>query len=258
MSQTHRLDRARDPEDDTPFVPTVTVAQMREVDRIMIQELGIELVQMMENAGRALAEQTRRLLLGGIAAGRRVVVAAGAGANGGGGLAAARRLLVWGAEVVVVLPRSLEETRGTPAQQLAIARRLGIRINSGAEGAAAALAGADAVVDALIGYGLQGPPRPPVSALIDAVNGSGVPVIALDVPSGLDADLGTAPGAAVRAVTTITLALPKVGLLAESARIRVGSLYLADISVPPTVYQRLGLEVGPIFARLDIVELAHR
>lgn len=230
---------------------------MREVDRIMVQELGIELVQMMENAGRALAEQTRRLLLGGTAARRRVVVAAGGGANGGGGLAAARRLAVWGSEVVVVLPGGEGEVSGVPARQLAIARRLGIGINSGA-GPAAQLAGADAVVDAVIGYGLHGSPRPPVAGLIEAINESGAPVIALDVPSGLDGDVGMALGVAVRAQTTLTLALPKAGLLAPLAQSHVGSLYLADISVPPTVYHRLGLEVGPIFARSDIVELANR
>ena len=254
MREVHGLASTSGP-DDKPVIPAVTVAQMREVDRIMIQELGIELTQMMENAGRAVAEQTRSLGLGGTATGRRVVVAAGWGANGGGGLAAARRLLVWGAEVVVLTSSS--QVRGeTSARQLEVARRLGVRIDSGT-GAAAALAGADAVVDALIGYGLQGPPRPPVADLIGAINDSGVPVISLDIPSGLDADRGTAPGAVVHALATVTLALPKAGLLAASARTQVGYLYLADISVPPTVYQRLGLKVGPIFARSDIVELAH-
>ena len=80
-------------------VPTVTVAQMREVDRIMVDELHIELLQMMENAGRCLAAHTRGWL-GGQVIGRRVVVLAGSGGNGGGGLVAARRLTIWGAAAV--------------------------------------------------------------------------------------------------------------------------------------------------------------
>jgi NAD(P)H-hydrate epimerase len=80
------------------MIPTVTVDQMHEVDRLMTEELRIELLQMMENAGGALAEQTRRLL-GGTAQGKRIVVLAGRGGNGGGGLTAARRLAIWGARV---------------------------------------------------------------------------------------------------------------------------------------------------------------
>src|SRR5690349_6977789 len=83
------------------IVPAVTAAQMREVDRIMVEDLGISLVQMMENAGRAFAELTRIQLAG--LNRRRVVVLAGRGGNGGGGMAAARRLATWGAEVRVVL-----------------------------------------------------------------------------------------------------------------------------------------------------------
>jgi NAD(P)H-hydrate epimerase len=225
---------------------------MREVDRIMVEDLGIELRQMMENAGRALAEQTRTLLLAGDARGRRVVVAAGAGGNGGGGIAAGRRLSIWGAEVSIVLGRAETEMQETPAQQLAIAKRLGLTLPTG-EAAAAQIRSADAVIDALIGYGLRERPEGRIAELIDSINGAGVPVIALDVPSGLDSDRGTAPGAAVRATTTLTLALPKRGLLAPGAGAYVGSLFLADISVPALVYQRLGLNVEHIFARSDIV-----
>src|SRR5712692_2879077 len=83
-------------------IPTVSVEQMREVDRLMIEELHIELLQMMENLVRALAEQARRLV-GGDVRGAQVVVLAGPGGNGGGGLTAGRRLLIWGADVTVIL-----------------------------------------------------------------------------------------------------------------------------------------------------------
>ena len=118
-----------------------------------------------------------------------------------------------------------------------------------------ALAHADAILDALIGYSLQGPPREPIASLIRAANSSGAPVIALDVPSGLDGDSGQAFDPAIAAATTLTLALPKAGLMRPAARDWTGALYLADISVPVQVYQRLGIETGSIFGASDIVPI---
>jgi NAD(P)H-hydrate epimerase len=233
-------------------IPTVSVAQMREVDRIMVDELHIELLQMMENAGRCLAAHTRNWLSGELI-GQRVVVLAGSGGNGGGGLVAARRLTIWGAEASVVLGQPRDEVRGVPAHQLEILDRLGVPIRTPEQFARDALTRADAIVDALIGYSLRGPPREPIASLIRAANHAHAPVIALDVPSGLDADSGRAFDPAIRAATTLSLALPKTGLVQLAAREWVGDLYLADISVPAQVYQRFGLEAGPIFAASDIV-----
>ena len=237
-------------------IPTITVDQMREVDRVMTEELHIDLIQMMENAGRALAEQARRRL-GGDARGAQVVVLAGRGGNGGGGLVAARRLASWGAEVTVFLGASRQELQGVPLHQLEIVQRMGIPVQGAWLRAAGevALLSADLVLDALIGYSLRGSPREPIAALIRAANASATPVLALDIPSGLNGDSGEACDPTIRAVATLTLALPKVGLTRPAAREWVGELYLADISVPETVYRRLGLEVGPIFSRSDIVRV---
>src|SRR5260370_36265737 len=106
-------------------VTVVTVDQMREVDRLMTEEAGVSLLQMMENAGRCLATHARGMV-GGDARGRKVVVLAGRGGNGGGGLAAARRLVRCGAAVTVLAPQSRDEMRGVPAPQLAILGRLGL------------------------------------------------------------------------------------------------------------------------------------
>lgn len=233
-------------------LPTVTVAQMREVDRIMVEELGIGLAMMMENAGRALALQTRRML-GGDVLGRRVTVLAGPGGNGGGGLVAARRLHVWGAQVTVVLGQARKRLSGVPLRQLRILDRLGVAVRTFT--LAGAHLDADVVVDALIGYGLVGAPREPVAALIREANAAGVRMVALDIPSGLNADTGEPAEPTVRADATLTLALPKTGLLQAQARAWVGELHLADISVPEAVYRRLGLCPGPVFARADIVDL---
>ncbi len=231
---------------------SVTVDQMREVDRLTVDEMGITLLQMMENAGRSLAEQARRML-GGDASGRRIKVVAGPGGNGGGGLAAARRLSIWGAEVVVVLGQTRDQIHDLPAQQLAILDRMEVDIHGPEKIGADDARSADLVIDALIGYSLRGAPQEPIAALIRQTNASGIPVLALDVPSGLNADTGEPSDPTIRAAATLTLALPKVGLLRPAARAWTGDLYLADISVPPAVYRRLGLDVGPIFRRQDVV-----
>jgi NAD(P)H-hydrate epimerase len=239
---------------DEGVIPTVTVAQMREVDRIMVDELHIELLQMMENAGRCLAAHTRSWLSGQLA-GRQVVVLAGSGGNGGGGLVAARRLTIWGAAAAVVLGQPRSEIRGVPAHQLEILDRMGVPVWTAEQYTQETLSHADAILDALIGYSLQGPPREPIASLIRAANRSHAPVIALDIPSGLEGDSGQAFDPAIKAATTLTLALPKAGLMRPAARDWIGALYLADISVPVQVYQQLGVETGPIFGASDIVPI---
>ena len=231
-------------------LPAVTRDQMREVDRLMVEEYGIQLLQMMENAGASLAELVRRYL-GGALEGRRVVVLAGRGNNGGGGLTAARRLSAWGADVAVTLAAAPEEFQDVPALQLGILRRMGVPVQR-FEGR---LPPHEILVDALVGYGLEGPPRGASRSLIAAANESPAPVISLDVPSGVDVDSGGAPGEAVRATATLTLALPKVGLVQSEAGPYVGELYLADISVPPDLYTRLGLSVRSPFAEGPLVRI---
>ena len=234
------------------MIPTITVDQMREVDRLMVEDMGIELIQMMENAGRCLAQHVR-LELGGDVRRRRVAVLAGRGGNGGGGLAAARRLAIWGAEVTVLLGQEARTLRGVPAHQLAILERIGVPIKSPEQTAAADLESAEHLIDALIGYSLQGAPAGEIAGLITAANGSGRSITALDIPSGLPGDSGVAFEPAIRAATTMTLALPKVGLLRPEARSYVGRLYLADISVPQVVFSRLGISLGNVFGESDIV-----
>jgi NAD(P)H-hydrate epimerase len=235
-------------------VTSVSVDQMREVDRLMTEEVGVSLLQMMENAGRCLATHARGMV-GGDARGRQIVVLAGRGGNGGGGLAAARRLAGWGATSTVILAQSRDEMRGVPRQQLSILEWIGIPVHFGADGSSELFTGADLIIDALIGYSLRGAPTGAVAALILAANASGRPMLALDLPSGLDGDRGAASNPTIRATQTLTLALPKRGLLAPAARPWVGQLHLADISVPEKVYRRLGLTVGPIFAESDIIQI---
>lgn len=228
-------------------IPALTTEQMVEVDRLMTADYGIELIQMMENAGRNLAELTGRML-GASLAGRTVCVLCGRGNNGGGGMAAARHLHNRGADVHVI--RLAGELKSVPAKQWNILEKLGLRNEPYFD-----LPKADIIIDALIGYGLVGDPRPEAAVWIEKANAVGKPVLALDAPSGLDTTLGTAGRPTVRAEATMTLALPKVGLMDESVRPFVGSLYLADISVPPELYRQLGLNVQNIFEKDSIVKI---
>ena len=238
------------------LLPALTTEQMREVDRAMMQDMGITLMQMMENAGRHLATLARERL-GGDVEKQHVLVLAGRGNNGGGGMVAARRLANWGAEVSVILTGPLEEYRDVPGYQLGILKNMRVPIFQARRDARQhrVVLGGDLILDALIGYGLNGTPTGMTATLIQAANASGARVLALDAPSGLDTTTGTVYDPCIRAEATLTLALPKVGLLGSAARAVVGELYVADISVPSRVYAAMGIEVPNIFAEHEIVHV---
>lgn len=214
-------------------VPCVTASEMREVDRIAVEETGPSLLQMMEHAGRSLTE----LILSSLerAPGEtRIAVIAGPGGNGAGGACAARHLLGRVGEVVLCLAG--EKPSG---EALAIQRRIfeahggGVRELAGLPGAG----GFDVIVDAVFGYGLTGAPTGALEEAVAWIAGSGSLVLSLDLPSGLAADGGAPEGAVVRADLTLTLHLPKPGLGSALA----GDLFLADLGIPREVNSRLGV-----------------
>ena len=236
-----------------PSPPTLSVAQMFEVDRIMVDELGIDLVQMMELAGRALARVARVRFLAGDARGKSVAILAGAGGNGGGALVCARDLLNWGAEVHCALVRPVSHYGGVPSHQAKILAHMEYRLDEAHSDMPPKEV--DLVVDGLIGYSLAGAPHGRLATLIRWANEAGAPVLSLDVPSGVDATTGQAHDPAVRATATVTLALPKQGFTNRAAKGHVGELYLADIGVPPSVYPKLGLAIESPFGESDIVRV---
>jgi len=132
-----------------------------------------------------------------------------------------------------------------PAHQADILTRMGVTI-------ASRPAAADLIIDALIGYSLRGDPAGAAAELITWANGQAAPILALDTPSGLDLTTGAAGTPAVRATATLTLALPKAGLLDAPG---VGELYLADISVPPLVYRRMGIPVPELFRQSGLLRI---
>ncbi len=221
-------------------MPSVTAEQMREVDRMALDQTGPNLFQMMEHAGRNLALFAIAVLDDAWYK-ATIVVLAGRGGNGGGGICAARHLANRGVNVRLCIaePDRLEEV---PAFQRKI-----FQSTNGQEIAMDSLGGerVDLIIDALIGYGLRAAPRNPVAELIRWANGTGAPILALDVPSGVDATTGHRPGECITPHWTMTLALPKTGLLSQ----RTGQLFLADIGIPDQTYRRLGLSYVNPFAK---------
>ena len=236
-------------------VPFVTTEQMIEVDRAMISDYKIELIQMMEGAGRNLAHLARHRFLDGDPQGKHVVVLAGTGGNGGGAMVAARRLHNYGAHVQLFITKRDEAFTPIPAHQLDILRRMKVDICLADE---VSVANKPALIlDGVIGYSLRGNPRGSAGDLIRWANAQAAPILALDAPSGVDTTSGTVFEPAIAATATMTLALPKKGLLIEAVAEQVGELYLADISVPPALYASpaLQIKVDNLFAQSDIVRL---
>lgn len=227
----------------------LTAEEMAEADRIAIEEFGIDVVVLMENAGLQVGILARKML-GGTVAGRMVSVVVGKGNNGGDGLVAARHLDNWGAKVTVVLGAEKADLRDVPAKQLKILEKIGVEIN----GPTGGFDRAELIVDALLGYGSKGDPRGPMAGLIHDINSSGIPALAVDVPSGLDATTGEANEPCIVANATVTFGLLKTGFLNRESIRFVGELYLADISLPEPIYQKYGQEPGK-FGRNNLLKV---
>jgi ADP-dependent NAD(P)H-hydrate dehydratase / NAD(P)H-hydrate epimerase len=198
---------------------------------------------LMEAAGWQVARQCRG----------RVYVVCGKGNNGGDGLAAARHLHRWGrlAGVACTDPAALT---GPAAEQARALGALGVPI---ASSPAARFGDATLLVDALLGTGLKRAPEGVVAEWIQAIEESGRQVISVDVPSGLDADAGSVPGACVTASVTVTLGLPKPGLVSGQGPSRAGEVWVADIGIPFEAYESLGIHVPPdLFSMHDRVQLS--
>jgi len=235
-------------------VPLLTTEQMIEVDRLMIEKYKIELIQMMENAGRDLALVAKSYFFKNRPKGQKVIVLAGTGGNGGGALVCARRLMAWGFQVAVYLTNDQNMT-SIPAHQLDILKNMGVSIGSAEN--LKSVEKEQLIIDGIIGYNLSGAPRGAAKNMIEWANESTAPVLALDTPSGIDLTSGVVYDPAIRAKATLTLALPKKGLYDEKVRLIRGALFLGDISVPPSLYleSSLNIKTKNIFAKNDVIRL---
>ncbi|MEE9166196.1 MAG: NAD(P)H-hydrate epimerase [Candidatus Neomarinimicrobiota bacterium] len=240
-------------------VPAVTADQMREVDRLMVEEYNISLEEMMENAGRNLADLTMEILnrKGPLENGRHVVVACGTGNNGGGGMVATRFLFNRGLDLTVVLAGEESRLKTAPAQRWRTLKRLPVTaLVANGHDERGVFAECDLIIDAIFGYGLRDTPKgTPARVISEIVNSGNTNVLSLDVPSGLDSTDGSFGKACIRAMATVTLALPKTGLREPKAKECVGDLFLADIGVPPSLYKHLGLPPQYLFTQETILPL---
>jgi len=213
-------------------VPSVTMEQMIEVDRIAVEETGPNLFQMMENAGRNLAELTIKTL-GDDWRKQNIIVLAGTGGNGGGGICAARHLANRGANIKVCVTEP-EKLKEVTAYQLHILKSTNAKIISIEK---LQNENPDLIIDAIIGYSLTGEPRGKALELIKWTSQHLGIIISLDVPSGINSTTGEAACHFIKPDITLTLALPKTGLHPSLT----GELYLADIGIPNKVYKKLKL-----------------
>ena len=236
-------------------VPFVDTAQMIEVDRAMIEDYEILLIQMMENAGRALALTAKHLLKGTLE-GKKIIVLAGTGGNGGGAMVAARRLHMWGATVKVYVTKP-EKLTPIPLHQYNILQKLELALASGEELVKRELTEVDLILDGIIGYSLSGNPRGIAGKMIRWANQQDTPVLSLDTPSGISLTTGQIYEPVIQAAATMTIALPKKGLFREEVKGIRGDLYLGDISVPDELYaeKTLGVSLKTVFAQSDVLRL---
>lgn len=205
---------------------------MRALDRAAIELDGVPSLTLMERAGYGVFQRIAEWFAP--IAGKHVAVLVGKGNNGGDGMVVARYLHEAGAQVHLWLTCAPDEFKGDAAGQWRIIRAYGIPALPIPDAPDAALfRDEDLLVDALLGVGIRGAVGEPLSSLIDAVNRSGRPIVAVDIPSGLDADTGKAHGVAIQATHTVTMALPKAGFFQNDGVRCVGEWAIAPIGIPP-------------------------
>jgi NAD(P)H-hydrate epimerase len=206
--------------------------EVRAIDARAINDFRLPTIVLMENAGRGAASWLRDRIGRG-----RVVVACGPGNNGGDGGVVARHLDAWGFDVRIAWFADPAGLKGDAATQRDILERSEIPAqvvdeDTPSDPIDALWAGADWLIDALLGTGLARPVGGLIARAIGSMNGSGRPILALDLPSGLDADSGQPLGDAIRATATATFVAPKLGFASDAARVYTGEVFVVDIGVP--------------------------
>lgn len=215
----------------------VRAAEMRQLDQEAIHRFEIPGLILMENAGLSILQAVLDLFWDHRPEGKSALIVAGPGNNGGDGLVVARHLYNRGAKVEIFLTALPESYQGDAAVNLRIVTAMGIPYKVFDEGAVNTLQGAieraDLIIDALFGTGFRGVPQEPLATLIRIINQSGKPVLAVDLPSGLEADTGRVAGPCIKARCTVTMGMPKIGLFLDPGAEYAGEVLVGDISFPP-------------------------
>ncbi len=227
-------------------IPVVTAEQIREMDRVTIEDIGVGGVVLMEVAGRGTAEVVEELASG--LHGFRVAILCGAGNNGGDGYVVARILHLRGADVRVFMLAPRDRIRGDALVNLEAAEKLDVCfewLDSAVDPELAEqLADYDCLVDALLGTGLSSEVRGRYREVIEAINASMTMTVAVDIPSGLSADTGQVLGTAVEADVTVTFGYPKIGVVTHPGVEHTGDVHVVDIGIPPALATRLDVRCG--------------
>lgn len=218
------------------------VAEIRQLDKLAAAEYGIPTEILMENAGEAVYSVIQKEF--GIE-GKTFAVLCGPGNNGGDGFVVARKLHSSGGEVRVLLLADREEYQGAAKKNIEIIERLPITIKevNSARQTKNSVAGVDAIVDALLGTGLDRDVDGILRQTIEIVNASGKKVFAVDIASGINGDSGREMGISIKADITVTFGLPKIGNLLYPGYGRGGKLYVSHISFPPSLYNSDSIKV---------------
>jgi len=220
----------------------LTTRQMREADRRTIDEIGIPSIVLMENAGRQ-AVAAMEAAFDDLAT-SNVAVMCGRGNNGGDGFVIARTLLQRGVDASVFLLGSVADVSGDARTNLEVLGRIGLSVveittAQDWELHFSEIGECDLVVDAILGTGFHGRLTGLLETVVADINGLGVPVVAIDLPTGLNADSHLVEGAAIEASMTVTLGAPKIPLVFPPADMRAGDLVIADIGIPPPVFDEV-------------------
>jgi len=222
-----------------------SVRQMSQIDEYAIQTLRIPSTLLMDRAARAAAEEAEALLRG--AGGKKVCVFCGTGKNGGDGLAAARRLHMRGAEVAAWIVGNVDKAHPDSLEMKRRLEEVGVTpVAYQEQGAPPDLCGCDLIIDAIFGTGFHGALEGPAQAAARLINRSGVPVLSVDMPSGVSGDTGAADSDTVRAVKTVTFTLPKIGQLLMPGDGPLGALKVCDIGIPSEAIERLAITVESV------------
>jgi NAD(P)H-hydrate epimerase len=232
----------------------LTADQMREADRRTIEDIGIPSLVLMENAGRQVVAAMESFFQD--LSDRRVAIVGGTGNNGGDGFVVARTLHQRGVDVSVFVVGQVSEIKGDARINLEILGRLGITVVEVADEGQwelhfSEISGHDLIVDALFGTGLKSALSGIYETVIADINASAIPVVAVDLPSGLSADTSDLIGDCIEATVTVTLGAPKLPLILPPAEEKSGEVVIADIGIPAGVFD--GLE-GP---RVELMTRDH-
>ena len=236
----------------------LNAAQMREADRRTIDDIGIPSLVLMENAGRQ-AVAAMEAIYGDLLE-RQVAVLCGRGNNGGDGFVVARTLMQRGVDVAVFLIGRVAEVRGDARINLEILGRLGLTVVEIADSQAwelhlSEVGDCTLIVDAIFGTGLNAPISGFIESVVTDVNASGIPVVAIDLPSGLSADSPDPIGPSIEAGLTVTLAAPKIPLVLPPAEAHAGDIVIADIGIPGDVLEGLDGPHVDLLTRASMREL---